>query len=234
VTGLKLLSTLATKGALVTLLPGFAQGTGLNVAVEYGPTNALVPRLRSGAAADVAILTRGALDELAREGVVVPESRADIALSRVGIAVRAGAPKPDIGTVESLKATLLNAKSIAYSKVGASGVYFAGLIQKFGIADAVNAKANITAGLTGKLAASGEVELAVQQVSELMQVTGVDIVGALPPEVEPGTVFSAGVLARSASGDAAARLIAQLTSAEGARAYTAAGLEPVQGQTLRV
>jgi molybdate transport system substrate-binding protein len=227
VSDLKLLSTLATKGALVSLLPAFTQATGIQVTVDYGPTNALLPRLRAGAGADVAILTRSAIDELAGEGMIVPESRADIALSRVGIAVRAGAPKPDIGSAEALKAALLGAKSIAYSKIGASGVYFADLIQRLGIADAVNAKAKITAGLTGRLAASGEVELAVQQVSELMQVTGIDIVGPLPAEVEPGTVFAAGVVSRSARRDAAAKLIAHLSSPTAATAYAAAGLEPL-------
>jgi molybdate transport system substrate-binding protein len=225
---LELLSTLATKGALTSLLASFAEATGVQVTADYGPTNVLVPRLRAGDAADVAILTRAALDELVDEGLILPESRTDIALSRVGIAVRAGAPRPDIRTVEALKTTLLAAKSIAYSKVGASGVYFAGLIQRLGLADAVNAKANITAGLTGRLAASGEVELAVQQVSELMQVAGVDIVGPLPGEVEPGTIFSAGVLARSKQRDAAAKLIAHLVTAEASRAYAAAGLEPAR------
>ena len=225
---LKLLSTLATKGALTSLLAGFTEGTGVQVVADYGPTNVLVPRLRTAEAIDVTILTRAALDELADGGVIVPASRADIALSRVGIAVRAGAAKPDIGSVEALKATLLGAKSIAYSKVGASGIFFAGLIQRLGIAEAVNAKANIAMGLTGRLAARGEVELAVQQVSELMQVTGVDIVGPLPAEVEPGTIFSAGVVVRSTQRDAAAKLIAHLATAEASRAYTAAGLEPVR------
>jgi molybdate transport system substrate-binding protein len=225
---LRILSTLATKGALTPLLASFAQSTGLQAAVDYGPTNGLLPRLRAGEAADVTILTRAALDDLAAEGVILAGSPTDIALSRVGIAVRARAPKPDIRTVEALKAALLGARSIAYSKVGASGVYFAGLIQRLGIADAVNAKANVTPGLTAKLAASGEVELAVQQVSELMQVDGVDIVGPLPPEVEPATVFAAGVLSRSADRESAAQLIAHLASPAAARAYTAAGLEPLR------
>jgi molybdate transport system substrate-binding protein len=230
---LRILSTLATKGALSPLLAGFTQATGIAVTADYGPTNALVPRLRSGEAADVVILTRAALDDLAGEGLIVPESRTDLALSRVGIAVRAGAPKPDIGSVEALKATLLAARSVAYSKIGASGVFFAGLIERLGLAEAVNAKANITSGLTAKLAARGEVELAVQQVSELMQVPGVDIVGPLPAAVEPGTVFAAGVLAGSAQREAASKLIAHLASPDAARAYAAAGLEP-RGQTPRV
>jgi molybdate transport system substrate-binding protein len=227
VSDLKLLSTLATKGALGPLLAAFKQATGIGVVVDYGPTNALLERLRAGADAEAAILTRAAVDDLARQGAVVSESRRDIAVSRVGIAVRAGAPRPDIGSAAALKAALLAARSIAYSKVGASGIYFAGLIQRLGIADAVNAKAKITAGLTGRLAASGEVEIAVQQVSELMQVTRIDIVGPLPPEVDPATVFSAAVMAGSARREAATQLIAHLASAEAGAAYSAAGLEPV-------
>jgi len=225
---LLLLSTLATKGALVALLPEFTRATGIEVGADYGPTNALVPRLRSGDAADVAILTRAALDGLDEEKVILAEGRADIALSRVGLAVRAGAPMPDIGSVETLKAALLGAKSIAYSKIGASGVYFAGLIRQLGIADAINGKANVTSGLTAKLAANGEVELAVQQVSELMQVSGVDIVGAFPLEVEPGTMFAAGIVARSHQREAATKLIAHLASPAAAEAYVAAGLEPTR------
>jgi len=223
---LRILSTLATKGALTPLVASFTKATGLEVTVDYGPTNALLPRLRAGEAADVAIITRAAVEQLAGEGVIVAGSPTDIALSRVGIAVRAGAPKPDIATVEALKATLLAARSIAYSKIGASGVYFARLIQQLGLAEAVNAKATVTTGLTAKLAARGEVELAVQQVSELMQVDGVDVVGPLPGEVEPGTIFTAGIVARSANCESAARLIAHLASPEAARAYAAAGLEP--------
>jgi molybdate transport system substrate-binding protein len=205
----------------------------VQAAAEYGPTNALTGRLRAGEAADVAILTRGAVDDLVREGAIVAGSDTDIALSRVGIAVRAGAPRPDIGSVEALTSTLRGAKSVAYSKVGASGIFFAELIRKLGIAEEVGAKATVTSGLTGKLAARGEVELAVQQVSELMLVSGVDVVGPLPAELEPGTTFTVGILARSPEREAAARLIAHLSGEAAMRAFKAAGLEP-PGETGKI
>ncbi len=149
----------------------------------------------------------------------------DIAISHVGIAVRAGSPKPDISSVDALKAVLLAAKSIAYSRIGASGVFFAELIRRLGIADAVNAKAIITAGLTGEVVARGEAELAVQQISELMQVRGLDIVGPLPPGAESITMFSTGVFSASAQADAARQLIAAFRSPDAGKALVAAGLQ---------
>ena len=144
------------------------------------------------------------MDELVAAGVL--EGRTDLARSYVGIAVRAGAPHPDISTKEAFVATLLAAKSVAMSQAGASGIFFAGLIERLGIAEQVRAKATIVNGFTAPLAARGEVEIAVQQVSELMAVPGVEIVGRLPPEIEGVTLFSAGVFrgaAQAASGRSA-------------------------------
>ena len=118
------------------------------------------------------------------------ERRTDFAHSGVGLAVKAGAAKPDISTPEKFKAALLGAKSIARSKTGASGLYFAGLIERIGLADDLKDKLIVHDGLTGEVAARGEAELAVQQVSELMQAKGVDIVGPLPGELQSITIFS--------------------------------------------
>lgn len=225
---LKLLSTLAVRGALPALMQRYERVTGTGVDVHFEPTNGLLARIAAGEAADVAILTRAAIDDLAARGVLVPHSVADVAISLVGIAVNAGAARPDISSVEALKATLMAAKSIAYSKIGASGVFFAELIQRLGIADEVNAKATIIpSGLTAELAARGDVELAVQQVSELMLVPGIDVVGPLPPGAESVTMFSAGVFAGSDQAEAALELIAYLRSADATRALHAAGLQPV-------
>ena len=165
--------------------------------------------------------------------MLAPDSVADVAVSLVGVAVKAGAARPDISSVEALKAALLQAKSIAYSRIGASGVFFAELIQRLGIADEVNAKATvIPSGFTAELAARGEVELAVQQVSELMLVPGIDIVGPLPPGAESVTMFTAGVLAGSATGSRGATpdcLSAGAgcgASADGGRAATRVGSDP--------
>ena len=224
---IRLLSTLAVQGALPVLVAGYERATGTRVDVHFEPTNGLLARIAAGEAADIAILTRAAIDDLAAKGVLIPVSVADVAVSLVGIAVKAGAAPPDISSVEALKSTLLAASSIAYSKIGASGIFFVELIRRLGIADEVNAKATIIpSGLTAELAARGEVELAVQQVSELMLVPGIDVVGPLPPGAESVTMFSAGVLATSVQAAAALELIAYLRSSGAARALSAAGLQP--------
>jgi molybdate transport system substrate-binding protein len=224
---LKVLSTLAVQGALPALAAQYEQSAGTSIAIEFEPTNGLLARIAAGETADIAILTRAAIDDLVAKGVLVRHSATDVAVSLVGIAVQARAPRPDISSVEALKATLLAAKSICYSKIGASGVFFAELIQRLGIADEVNAKATIIpSGFTAELAARGEVELAVQQVSELLLAPGIDVVGPLPSGAESVTMFSAGVLATSGQAEAALKLIAYLRSSMAAQALSAAGLQP--------
>ncbi len=224
---IKLFSTLAVQGALPELVERYEQSAGASIEIEFAPTNGLLARIAAGEAADVAILTRNAVDDLAAKGVLIPGSVADVAVSLVGVAVKAGAARPDISSVAALKVALLQAKSIAYSKIGASGVFFADLLQRLGIAEEVNAKATIIpSGFTAELAARGEVELAVQQVSELMLVAGIDVVGPMPPGAESVTMFTAGVLANTANPAAARHLIAYLRAADAAQALTAAGLQP--------
>jgi molybdate transport system substrate-binding protein len=229
---LKLLSTRAVQGALPALLPGFERATGAKVAIDFSPTNALLARIKDGAKnadrADVAILTREGVDELAALGILDGQSSVDLVRSLVGLAVKAGAPKPDIATADALTAALLAARSIVYSRLGASGVYFAGLIERLGIAAAVNAKATIIpSGLTGELVARGEVELAVQQLSELKAVPGLDIVAPVPTSLQTPGTFSAAVFTGSANAEQARVLLRALASAEAAAAYRLAGLEPV-------
>jgi molybdate transport system substrate-binding protein len=147
-----------------------------------------------------------------------------LALSHIGMAVKAGAPRPDISTLAALQATLLAAPSIAYSGAGASGLFFAGLLERLGIAEAVNAKATIIPqGFTAALAARGEVALAIQQISELMAVEGVDILGKLPPEANTGAIFSAGLFAGAEP--AAAAALDWLAAAMDAPTLAAGGLE---------
>src|ERR1700744_106548 len=143
--GLRILSTLAVMGAMPRIAEACEAATGLTLETEFAPTVGLLERLRAGAEADIAILTAGGIDEMISEGRIRPGTRTDVALSFVGIAVKAGAPKPDISSVEAFRSALLAARSIAYSRIGASGIYFAGLIERLGIADAVNAKAKIVA-----------------------------------------------------------------------------------------
>ena len=226
--GIKVVSTLALKKAMGELVTRFEQLAGMAATIDFAPTNALLGRIRSGELADVAILTAEAIDQLTDAGVLVRGSRADLALSAVGIAVKAGAPGPDIGSVDALKSALLKAESIAYSKIGASGVFFADLIQRLGISNEVNAKARIIpSGFTAELVASGEAELAIQQVSELMMVPGVDVAARLPSEAQSITTFSAGVFTGAAHPEAAMRFLEILSSAESSSILSASGLDPV-------
>ena len=226
--GLRVLSTLAVAGAMRGLAARLEEAAGMAVEAEFAPTQVLMPRLRGGEAADLVILTDEGVAELAAEGLVDPGSAVDLVRSHIGIAVRAGEPHPAIGTAEALRQALLAAPSVAYSRSGASGIAFAALIERLGIASAVNARAKvIPAGFTAELAARGEAALAVQQVSELLAVPGIELVGRLPAEVGTVAVFSAGIPRAAARPEAAARLIRFLASAEAAPALEAAGLEPV-------
>lgn len=218
-------STLATKVALAKITERCEVALGRRLDITFAPTAALMERIRGGAQGDLAILTQEAIRALEHDEVLC--ATADVAISQVGIAVKAGAAKPDISTVEDLRSTLLSARSIAYSRIGASGIYFAGLIEKLAIASQVNAKATIIpGGFTAELAARGDVELAVQQVSELLAVPGIEVIGALPDAVASASMFSAGVFRASREKPAAEALLRQLVSPETADAFRASGLEP--------
>ncbi len=228
--GVEVMSTLALMGVLRELAPSYEREAGIRVATGFAPTAVLVQRIRAGEAADVAILTAAAVDELTQDGILSADSRVDLARSVVGVAVRAGAPKPDIGTPGAFTRALLDARSLAYSRAGASGIFFADLIRRLGIAERVNAKATvIPSGLTAELAARGEVEVAIQQVSELLEVPGVDIVGPLPAELGGATVFSGAPFAASSRKAAGAALLAFLSSPDAAPVYGRRGLEPLGG-----
>jgi molybdate transport system substrate-binding protein len=223
----RVLSTLALKGAVQNLAGPFEAAGGARIDADFAPTLGLLDRLQSGESADVVILTREGLDGLAAQGSVVAETCVDLARSYVGIAIKAGADHPDIATVAALRATLLGAKSVAYSRIGASGIFFAQLIERIGIAHLINARANIVpSGLTAALLITGEAELAVQQLSELMQVDGVELVGPIPRELQTAAVFSAGRLAASVKAVQSDALLKYLASAEVAPVLRAAGLEP--------
>jgi molybdate transport system substrate-binding protein len=154
-----------------------------------------------------------------------PGTRTDIARSFVGVAVKAGAPKPDITTVEQFKATLLKARTVAYSKIGASGIFFAGLLDRLGIAEAVRSLI-VPSGFTAERLITGEADLAIQQISELMMVPGIDVVGALPPDIQTVAIFSGGLLTRSSHPEYATALLRSLASPAIAPVLQRTGLEP--------
>jgi molybdate transport system substrate-binding protein len=222
----RLLSTLALMGAVRSLAGKYQAEQGTRIDADFAPTLGLLDRLRGGEAADVVILTREGLDELASEGTVVADSRVDLARSYVGIAVKAGADHPDIATEPALRATLLGAR-VAYSRIGASGIFFTQLIERMGIASEINAKARIVpSGFTAERLVAGDADLAVQQISELKQVAGVEIVGPIPLHMQSPAVFSAGRLAASKRVVQADQLLKYLASPEAAPALRASGLEP--------
>jgi molybdate transport system substrate-binding protein len=182
--------------------------------------------LRDGEAADVVILTKEALDDLAAKGTVARESCVDLARSFVGIAIRDGDAHPDISTEAALRTTLLGAR-VAYSRIGASGILFAQLIERMGIASEINARAVIIpSGFTAERLVTGEADLAVQQISELKLVTGIEVVGPIPRDLQVPAVFSAGRLAASKRAEVSDRLLRFLASEEAAPALRESGLEP--------
>jgi molybdate transport system substrate-binding protein len=224
---IRMLSTLGLMGAMRSLSSAFEDATGIHIDADFAPTLALLKRLRDGEAADLVILTREGLDEMIGEGRVVAESAADLARSFVGIAVRAGQVHPTISSEATLRKTLLAARSVAYSRLGASGVYFAQLIVRMGIAAEISAKAAIVEqGFTAERLVSGAADLAVQQISELKQVEGIEVIGPIPHDLQTPAVFSAGRMASAKQADAADRLLRYLASPEVVPVLRQSGLEP--------
>ena len=209
---------LLTKKKLVTAATSI--GTG---------DNSIPNRLRRGEAVDVVIVADGVLTGFIKDGLIVAESHTPLARSAIGMAVRSGAPKPDLSTVDALKRTLLQAKSIAYS-ASVSGDYLTKeLVQRLGIADQVLSKSRRIEGgeRVGAVIARGEAEIGFQQISELLPVPGIAHVTPLPPEVQKVSVFSAGVAASTSDSDAAYAAIKFLASPEAVGAITKSGLEPI-------
>lgn len=215
------------------LVPEFERATGHKVITAYGPSmgttaNAIPIRLERGEPADVLILVGYALGDLIKQGKVAPDSRVDLVKSKIGVAVKSGAPKPDISSPEALKRALLAAKSVAYSD-SASGVYISNeMFAKLGIADAMKDKAKkIPATPVAEIVARGEAEIGFQQISELKPVAGIDIVGPLPEELQKVTVFSAGIAGLSKEPDAGKALIKFLASPAASATIIKSGLEPI-------
>ncbi|WP_342238297.1 substrate-binding domain-containing protein [Inquilinus sp. OTU3971] len=214
------------------LAPEYERASGDRLSIAWGPSmgdtpNAVPARLARGEKLDVVIMVGYALDDLIKQGKVLPDSKVVLARSSIGVAVKAGAPKPDIGSAEAVKQALLAAKSIAYSD-SASGVYISTkMFQRLGIAAQMAGKARkIPATPVGEIVGKGEAELGFQQIAELKAVEGIDLVGPLPPELQQVTLYSAGIVAGSHDPAAAKRLLEFLASPAAAPAIAATGLEP--------
>jgi len=220
--------------AYKSLSPGYERATGNTLATAWGPSMGASPeaipnRLARGEQADVLIMVGEALDALIQKGIVARDSRVDLAESRIGMVVKAGAPKPDISTVEALRNTLLQAKSVAYSD-SASGVYIeTTLFKRLGIEDQMRGKAHkIEKTPVASLVAKGDYAIGFQQVSELLPVPGVDFVGKIPESLQKVTVFSAGMPVNAAHPQAGQALIRYLASPAAAPAVEKSGMEPVR------
>jgi molybdate transport system substrate-binding protein len=228
---LKVFSTIAVQTALEELAPQFEAASDVRLHVEWNTAPVLVKRLQDGETADLLILNRAGIDTMIREGRVTAGSEVRLASSATAIAIKAGADRPDISTPEALKRTLLAARSISYTDPaagGASGIYFAKLLDRLGIAEAVNAKTRFPppAGLSGDFLLSGEADLAVQQVPELLQVPGIEILGPLPGDLHMVTVFVAGIEAQSRQSTMAKALIDFLRADAAKDVFCARGLNP--------
>lgn len=217
----------AFKEALLALAPEFERATGHKVVPIWLPGVQMLNRLKGGENVDLVITTAASIDNFVKLGEIVPGSRVDLVKSGIGAAVRAGAPKPDISSGDALKRTLLAAKSIAYS-TGPSGVYLLDLFQRMGIAETLKSKLKrVESEPAGALIMRGEADLGFQQMSELLPVPGIDIIGPLSPDVQRITVFSSGVHVRAAQPDAAKALVKLATAPAAASVIRKSGLEPV-------
>jgi molybdate transport system substrate-binding protein len=230
---IKLLSTTAMKTAIDTLVAAYERDSGRQLTAFYAPSAQIAARVAGGEPADVAITTCERIEELVREGHVDGKTCAPIARSRIGVAVRKGAPRPDLSSVDAFVRALLGAKSIAMSNPvggGASGAHMWSVFERLGIAAALRPKTLFgpggPAGLIGFYLLRGEAEIGLQQMSELMAVEGIDVVGPVPAEIQLVSVFTAGICARTKIPAAAQSLLDFLKTPAAAAALRSAGLEP--------
>jgi len=227
----KVMSTVALTPTLDELIPKYESSSGNKLMIVYSTIADLKKRIDAGETADLMILSRPVLDDLQTQGKVAQGSIVNVGRSYVAIGVRAGAPQPDISTLEKLKAALLATKSISYAdpaKGGASGVYFAKVLDRLGIADQMKSKTVLVPGAeAGELVAKGEVEMGVAQASEIAAIPGTQVVGPLPGDLHREMIFSVGIGSTSKDPGAAKSLIELLTSPTGAAVLKSKGMDPV-------
>ncbi len=233
---IRVLASGALKLALTRLAPAFEKSSGDTVSVAYGPAGSIANRVQAGEAADVAIVTASQLAELERQGKIVPGTAAPIAGIAIGVAVRKGAAKPDIGTVETFKRALLAARAIGYrdpATGSTSGTYTARMIEKLGIAQQMRPKTRLDRSdgdhpeNVFQPLANGEIEMQIGQITEIVLAPGIELVGPLPPEIQNTTVLAAGILTTSKRPEPAKALINFLASPGTAASLQATGFQPV-------
>jgi molybdate transport system substrate-binding protein len=227
---LKLLTAGAFKSTVVALLPEYERTSGNKVSVETETVGALMKRIEAGESFDVVVMTPETVDQLTGKGKVISGSRTNLARVGVGVMVKTGANKPDISTVEAFKKALLDAKSVSFidpASGGSSGIYMEKLIERLGISDQVKPKEKLKqGGSVADYVESGQAELGIQQISEILPHAGVTLVGPLPKEIQNYTVYAAGIGAATQQGDAAKALIASLVSPSAQALFKSKGMEP--------
>jgi molybdate transport system substrate-binding protein len=225
---LKLLSSMATRELLSELVSEYQHSSGQPVVSEAAGGVDVAKRVRAGEALDVVILSSTAIDSLIAAGSLLPDSRIDLVKSGVAIAVRAGAPHPDVSTPEAVKGAVLAAKTLSYS-TGPSGVYLEKLFERWGILEQIRSRIVVAPpGVpVGSLVAAGTVELGFQQLSELMTLAGVEVIGPLPPDIQTITLFSGGISCGCTRPELARALLGCLASAAAAETKRRHGMEPV-------
>ena len=226
---IRVLTAGAMKEVVLGLAKDFEKTSGHTVTIANDTAGGLAKRIEAGEGFDVAVITPAVIDDLISKGKMAPASRIDLAKVGIGVAVREGAPKPDISNVEALKKTLLAARSVAYidpASGGSSGIYFSGLLDRLGIAAEVKPKAKLKAGgYVAESVANGEADIAVHQISEILPVKGVVLVGPLPAEVQRITVYAAGIAPGPKDKSAAEAFLKHLTSPAAAALLTSKGME---------
>lgn len=224
---IKVMASAAVKAAVLDLIPAFEKSSGHKVTMIWAGTEAITKRISGGEVVDVVLIAAPNIDKLISQGKLAAGSRADFAKSGIGIAVRAGLPKPDISSGEAVKKAVLAAKSVAYSS-GPSGFYLAGLFKKMGIADQIKDRVKQTpSGVqVGEVVARGEAELGFQQVSELLHLKGIHYLGPLPADIQHITVFSAALHTAATAPDAAKALVKFLTAPDAGPIIRKTGMEP--------
>ncbi|MGB6809063.1 MAG: substrate-binding domain-containing protein, partial [Pseudolabrys sp.] len=221
------LASNGVKAAVVELIPQFENETGHKLKFTWGASNLLTKQVESGEAFDVVIVTPSLIKGLVQQGKVVDGSAVNLARVGLGVAVKQGAPKPDISTVEAFKSTMLNAKAIAYTTAGQSGLHFISVTEKLGIADQVKAKGKtIPGGAAAEFIVKGEADTAVQLIPELASVPGVEVVGPFPAELQNYLVLTGGVGTNAKDKVGAQALIKYLTTPAAISVIKAKGMEP--------
>ena len=228
----KVLTAGAFKQVVLALVPDYERQTGNHVTVDNGTTGQLKGRIDGGEAFDIVVITPAVVDGMIAGGKVAAGSKINLASVGIGVVVKEGAPKPAIGTVDQFKEALLKAKTVAYidpASGGSSGIYVDKLLEKLGIADQIRPKAKLKkGGYVAELIASGEAELGIHQISEIVPVKGVTLVGPLPKEIQNTTTYAAALSASTKEKDAAKELIDYLSGADAAAVLKSKGMDPAK------